>query len=199
MRFSAVSFAVRSLANVFILVSLLLPVACDSEGAKPAWHKEVSQVRSKVEKLGKEVHLAQWIEFADKLRDNVLTKLLLIDGAQGGRLIVRTGDHAYHASLEEPIKWEETLTSAEADSLTNKVQSLRKTFRDLGLVGFERNEDREIVSLYVEPNVVLVVLRNTAGTQAQQMFERFAEKGQDPRGDIVIKISPRVYGKSERR
>src|SRR6266540_859158 len=183
-------------ANVVALTSLLLIGSCGPKSSKPAWHKELSQARSKVEKLGNEARLTQWVQFADQLRGRVLNKLLVVEGPGKGRLILRIDDRAYHATLEDPIKWEETVPSEESAFLTNEIQSLRKELRDMGLVGFERSANREIVYLYVEQNVLLVVLPDLGATQAQQTFERFAQKGQDPRGDVVIKISPRVFGKT---
>jgi hypothetical protein len=160
--------------------------------------REIERLKPRIEKLSRDDRLPKWIEYAKEVRTNSINKLFVVTEPKG-RMTVRIGNIVYHGTLENPPRWEESLAVEEVNKLENMIAPSRKALQKLSLSGFARSDRGDIVRLYVEPKVILVVLSETASQQAKEMYDRYVKEGKDFRGDFILKLGEGLYVQSERR
>ena len=103
----------------------------------------------------------------------------------------------YNRSLGS-FDWEDGVAPGDRKTIEGKAVEIIRTLTASNFVGFEADPSDGSITLYKKLNLALVVFPRTGAEETIAYYDRYVSNG-DPRGDAYLKLSDRIFAKTERR
>lgn len=163
--------------------------------------QEVARLLPELEALRAEAAFDQWLNLSKTLEGFKVDSLVIIKGEDLVDFNLRMKDAAFRGKYNRSLGsfgWEDGVAPGDRKTIEGKAVEIIRTLTAINFVGFEVNPSEESITLYKKLNLALVVFPKTGAEETIALYDRYATKG-DPRGDAYLKLSDRIFAKTERR
>ena len=166
-----------------------------------AANQEVLRLLPELEALRAEAAFDKWLNLTKKLEGFKIDCFKIVEAGDPVEFILRMEDDAFRGKYNRSLgsfDWEDGVAPGDRETIEGKAVEIIRTLTARNFVGFEVSPSEESMTLYKKLNLALVVFPKTGVEETIALYDRYVTNG-DPRGDAYLKLSDRIFAKTERR